>query len=294
MAFPPNLFLIGAQKAGTTFLANLIDQHPDICVSEPKEPAYLTRNRQRGLDWYRSRFKNPDAAYLVDATTGYTSSPLLSMDEDPEASGFWGVPERMQALSPQAALVYVVRDPVSRTYSAYWHNVRAGHESRPFREALEADSYYLRTSCYYDQLELYRRYFSREQILVLKFEDLVGDPSGTVARCFSFLSLDAPSSINVDQGKNRSFTYPAGLSHINKALSTVGGLGRVTKLLRPVMPSRLKSWLFGSVAKRVPPISPVDRQFLAKFFVERNTRLGEEYGIDVSNWLKPTRESGHA
>ena len=292
MAFPPNLFLIGAQKAGTTFLANLLDQHPDVCVSEPKEPGYLTRNRDRGLEWYRSRFRNPVARYLLDATTGYTSSPLPATDESPESSRFWGVPGRLKALSPQALLIYIVRDPVARTYSAYWHNVRAGHESRSFREAIAEDTYYLRTSRYYDQLALYRRHFSRERILVLRFEDLIRSPHDVLAKCYSFLSLHPPPTVDTEQGTNRSFTYPKGLSYLNRALSRVGGLGRVTKSLRPLLPSWMKNWLTNSVARKIPPISIQDRDYLAEYFAECNRQFAEEYETDTTDWQWPARKQG--
>ena len=54
--FPPQAYLIGAEKAGTTTLAFLLNQHADIQLAESKEPNYFTYEWDRGIDWYRSCF----------------------------------------------------------------------------------------------------------------------------------------------------------------------------------------------------------------------------------------------
>jgi hypothetical protein len=52
-----NTYLIGAQKAGTTYLAALLDQRPDVCVSDPKEPQFFTTG-------FRRRLRNLCAVFL--------------------------------------------------------------------------------------------------------------------------------------------------------------------------------------------------------------------------------------
>ena len=42
----PNLFLVGAQKAGTSALAGWLREHPEVCMSFPKEPGYLAFGEQ--------------------------------------------------------------------------------------------------------------------------------------------------------------------------------------------------------------------------------------------------------
>ena len=56
------------------------------------------------------------------------------------------------------------------------------------------------------------------------------------------------------------------------------------------MPSWFKNWLYSSVAKRIPPISAEDREFLGEYFEECNRKLAEGYGIDISEWYAPSRE----
>ena len=110
------------------------------------------------------------------------------------------MPKRIKDVSPDARIIYIVRDPVDRTYSGYWHSVRAGHETRGFREAIDGDSYYLRSSRYYDQLELYREHFSIELILVVTFEELTATPADTLSMRFSFLDMAPLAEPHVAQG----------------------------------------------------------------------------------------------
>jgi hypothetical protein len=284
--FPPEVFIIGAQKAGTTFLANLLGQHPEICVAEPKEPDFLTRHRDRGEAWYVSCFRNPGTRHLLDASTSYSASPLSSVpDPRPDReSPFAGVPRRLHELSPEAKLIYLLRNPVNRTYSAYWHNVRAGHERRPFREAISSSSFYLRVSRYYDQAELYLEHFPRESILLLLFEDLVKEPSRTVRQCLEFLKLAPLSELDLTVGRNASFVYRSGLDSVNRMTARWGGVSRALKPMGRIFPKAWSGWVSAVLTRKVPLMAPADRECLQEYFAEQNEQLSRELGVCVSRW----------
>ena len=78
MSFPPEVYLIGAQKAGTTTLAYLLAQHPDICIAKNKEPHYFTGNSAKSLTWYEKQFPNHENTLCIDASTSYSFAPLSS------------------------------------------------------------------------------------------------------------------------------------------------------------------------------------------------------------------------
>ncbi|MBR40512.1 MAG: hypothetical protein CMA89_01290 [Euryarchaeota archaeon] len=40
-----DVFLIGVPKAGTTWLSNILNQHPEICLSDPKEPNFVATHK---------------------------------------------------------------------------------------------------------------------------------------------------------------------------------------------------------------------------------------------------------
>jgi hypothetical protein len=173
-AFPPKVFVIGAQKSGTTQLASLLGQHPDICLARSKEPDIFSGRWCQGLDSFQSEFARLDRICL-DASTSYSCACLpryFSQDIGVE-SGFNGVPERIHSVSPDARFIYIMRDPVARAFFGYWHEVRAGRETRPFEIAVRQTTYFLRTSHYFGQIELYSHHINHPDVYWNKKHDEV-------------------------------------------------------------------------------------------------------------------------
>ncbi len=279
--FPPKAYLIGAQKAGTTFLASLLAQHPRVMLSEPKEAAFYTRHWERGLDWYRSCFADTRDRVLLDATPAYSMSPLPRDDGmEPPASRFAGVPERIHSVSPEARFIYVLRDPVERTYSAYWHNVRAGVERLPFREALRRDPGYLAASRYDLQIRRYLDCFPHSSLLILLFEELRNDPSAAVADCCAFLELDSFEPVMQDASRNRSVVLGTGLRWLDHALAPVGGLKHINRHLKPWLPAAVRDGLRRALTRPVPPLDDADREYLQAYFAPGNETLARLLTVD--------------
>jgi hypothetical protein len=284
--FPPSVYLIGAQKAGTTFLATMLDQHPNIVLSQPKESDYFTRNYHKGQDWYRERFVASDSSILVDASTSYTAAHVeASSDFLPmKKSKVDGVPERIHSIAPNAQFIYILRDPVERTYSSYWHDVRQGNEKLPFRKALEEDSSFLRISSYAEQLKMYLEYFPREAFQVLFFEDLIKDPVATARLCFKFLGVDENIVLDLKSGKNKSFVYRGYMNFINTVLSPLGGLNTIVKGVKSFFPEVVVTKLAKVMIKDVPKLTNDDREFLKQYFKEKNKMLEDVIGMKISHW----------
>lgn len=262
MPFPPQAFIIGAQKSGTTFLANLLDQHENVCVSHPKETNFFTQNWGEGTGWYKSCFDNHDAQLLIDASPSYSVAPLPGFSDSNEdlPQRAKGVPEKIRQLSPDSKFIYIIREPAKRTYSSYWHSVRGGYESRPFRVAIKRQSLYLRASHYYDQLMEYTSFFPAENFLIILFEDLIQSPRETLGQCCEFLELEQMENLMLDAGKNRSFQYAPFLSYINRKLQNVGGLNQFVKVVKPVVPDMLVKLVSSHVTSDIPKISEEDER----------------------------------
>ncbi|NMP33061.1 sulfotransferase domain-containing protein [Thalassotalea sp. M1531] len=270
--FPPKTFIIGAQKAGTTQLSALLSQHDEICLSEPKEPDFFTRNYDKGFDWYKSLFNNPDKC-LIDASTSYTSRPLPELYEKDQAESnnpLVGVPERIFKASPDAKLIYIVRNPVKRVYSGYWHQVTAGYEQRPLIQAIEESSYYKRFSKYAEQLQHYLEYFPKENVLVVEFEELIEEPKKVVNQCLSFMGIPEKENIELGLHKNKSFQLTGVLGFINQRLFRVKP---VLKTIRKLMPDVLVGYLGDKVTAKVPKITEDEHQFIAQYFEDEISRV---------------------
>jgi len=177
----PTFILVGAMKCGTTSLHQYLGAHPEICVSDPKEPNFFLDRNQKGLDWYRRCF-DEDAREYGEASTNYTKYP-----------SFQGVPERMHDLLPDLKLLYLVRDPVERALSHYAHNCAAGREAQSVDDAFRPveESHYLQTSRYHAQISCYLDHYPRERLLVVESERLRADRRAVLRKIFEFLGVSA-------------------------------------------------------------------------------------------------------
>jgi hypothetical protein len=178
----PNLFIIGAMKSATSSLYNYLESHPDIFLSEVKEPMHFSRkeNWSFGNTKYLGLFANAtDEAYVGEGSTEYTKLPFRE-----------GVAKRLYDFSPGARLVYVIRDPMNRTVSQYKHMVNAGEEKRSLADAIKAPSDYLTNSYYAYQLRPYLELFGREAIFIDTSEALAESPVDFCRRIFRWLNID--------------------------------------------------------------------------------------------------------
>lgn len=188
----PLFVIIGAMKCGTTSLHSYLDLHPQIGMSNPKEPNFFNEERtwDRGLPWFHGLF-DPEAEVWGEASTNYTKFPRFS-----------GVAEKIHHYDPAARLIYVVRDPVTRVISHYMTNVAHANEARPFEEALADldDNHYIHTSRYCAQIREYQRLFPPDQIRILELSDLSPDNvRGTLRDLFAYVGVD-PSFDHPDLG----------------------------------------------------------------------------------------------
>ncbi len=296
MGFPPTAFLIGAQKAGTTYLAGLLDQQPGLALSRPKEPHFFTRNRERGQDWYRACFPDPGPPVLLDASPSYAAAPLHLRERvaDPEQhSRLAGVPRRIREMSPNARFIYLLRDPVDRTYSAYWHEVRAGNESLPFAEALEADPVYLNASDYAGQAREYMRHFPRDRILFLWFEDLGRAPEAVVARCLEFLELSGEVAEAPEVGIHGGARPGRMARAVAWARNRVPGARGLEQGVWQALPGTVRSGIRGRLFRPIPPLEPEDRDRLRERLGPTVAPLAELAGDDpalrwpwTAGWLR--------
>lgn len=201
----PDYVLIGAQKCGTSFLYDLLTQHPYVEPATRKEVHYFDIHYSKGIDWYRGHFPQPTWKEGRRFITG-EASPYYVFH--PHAA------RRVAEILPNARLIVLLRNPVDRAYSGYHQSVRRGNEPLTTFEAaiemegtrlrgerekmLKDENYfsfryqkfsYLSRGVYVDQLVTWSRFFGRDQMLVLKSEDLFDQMQDTLERVLDFLGL---------------------------------------------------------------------------------------------------------
>lgn len=196
-AMLPNFLIIGAQKAGTTWLAALLRQHPEVFLAPGEVHFFDKAERYRlGLDWYASHFAAAGKARAVGEKT-----PDYLWAGGRGAEGHLpDVHRNLHRALPRAKLVVVLRDPVERAISAVNHILRSGRVSPRHRiDDLLLGSQRHRVEghgvidCgrYGRALEAYYALFDRRQVLVLIFEeDVVASPERGLRRTCEFLGVD--------------------------------------------------------------------------------------------------------
>jgi sulfotransferase family protein len=235
----PNLFVAGAPKAGTTSLWRYLGQHPMIYMAPMKEPNYFSGHRPRG----RPRVAD-EASYLrlfapgAEAKLRGEASPSYLWRADVAAPA-------IKRVSPAARIVIMLRDPVDRAHSSYWHAVRNGTEQRPFLEALHGDlrdrrpdglpSRYVDRSLYAEAVERYLRLFPGT-VHVGIFEEFFADVPGELRGLFEFLGVDTEVAVRIEPRPHNPFARPrsrvAGRIFISQRARAAGRL-LVPLSLRP-------------------------------------------------------------
>jgi sulfotransferase family protein len=285
----PNLIIIGARKCGTTSLHYYLDQHPEISMSRTKELGLFTRTEwQENVDWYRRQF-DPDAPVRGEGTPAYTTYPLA---ED--------VPERINALVPEAKLIYSVGDPVQRIVAQWvqWYatevdlapeSVNARMASEPLSEILrnydDPGNSYVCPSRYATQLERYLDVFDRSQIMVVDQFDLKHRRVETMKEIFRFLEVDdafeSPAFSQELNTHNEKFRPQAGFSRLRRAALSAGLRHVPPRLRRPIAKPLRRA--FSEKVDR-PTIHPEIMAGLELLLKDEADRLRELTGKSFPHW----------
>ena len=264
-----NFFVVGAAKSGTTALYNGLLGHPDVYLTTPKEPhffAYLADPVALGhlyLDEAAARrsYQALFAGVGDEAAVGDASTTNLVVA---------GAAEVIAREVPDARIVAVLRHPVDRAFSHWWHFRAAGGEDiADFAEALRQEEAraaagraftyrYLGWGRYAGQLRPYVERFGRERVLVHLYDDLCADAGAVLRATFRFLSVDD------------SVEMPP--------------LGRFNEM---VAPAPAHGWRARLARRRRPPtptLDPEQRAELTAGLEEEISALEALIGRDLSAW----------
>lgn len=282
MAFPPRLLIIGAQKAGTTTLAALLARHPDIALGTLKEPDFYTRRWSRGLDWYRANYPEPDVPWLIDASPSYTGGHA-----DPETGDPMPVAARIAETVTEPRFIFVMRDPVARAWSAYWHEVRFGDETRAPEDALAPDTGYIRLGIYADRLAEFIERFSTTHLLPLRFETVTGDQQATMDSVSDFLGIPPMTVESRPLAKNVGFQYSPSVRALRAVFPSERAFKGFVTGVKKVLPAPLRFWTKRLATQEIPPMPPDLGTRLAEIFEPHTQRLEQQLNMTFDQWTRP-------
>ena len=292
----PTFIVAGAPKCGTTALWGFLNEHPDVFMSQVKEPRFFTRTNtfgeqivrpgpvrpilyDRGMAWYESLFET-DLHVRGEASTLYFAAPDAA--------------DLIREHIPDVKLVFLLRDPVARLYSHYWQDHKSGIDMPPFErmvnEELPEFRYYALVSSYARHLERFLSRFTPDRVLTLLYEDLRQKPQETFARVCSFLGA-SPSFVPPSVGReyNRhSVPRVRALASLSVRLQHA----TPTQALPPVMRrslGRLRQWLsrINARPEAYPPLRADLRANLVSMFDTDIAFVESLLAVDLSSWRNP-------
>ncbi len=268
----PNTFIIGVQKAGTTTLDDWLSQHPSIYCYETLKDVHLFA-RYKSFAEIEERLKQEPVAYknepiVLQSAVNYVfyESMLLQIAQR----------------APGAKLIVILRNPVQRSFSAYSYFTKMLREKRSVHEALmykpktelpfskeNNDFTYIEHGMYAKQIKNCLKYFRKEQLLVLDYEELK-QPSFLLNKIFSFLQIDASFEPDLT---------PKNVTGTTKSASLQKGIIGQSKLKRFLIKYFVNPWM--PVTKR--------KKLKAKLF-EMNTGKGAGATVDKGMADKDTSD----
>jgi len=272
---------LGVQKAGTTWLHKVLEEHPQVFVArgeEDKDTRFFSHFYDYGYEWYERHFEpGRSAARRGEVSTSY----FYSKD----------APERVHRYRPDMRLLLCLRNPLDRLISNHRHEIRIGHvtgENRLLENGLANNPSYVEQSLYATQLAHWLEVFPLSSFHVLIFEEVFAAPEAAIRGVYEFLGVDPafrPPSLHekVNEGRiprsrlaDRAFRLAArGLRRIGLG-SLVDSVKRAgAKDLNRASETRSGSYM---------TLDPKTRRELQELFAQETRRLEEMLGRDLSVW----------
>lgn len=194
---------IGAPRSGTTWLSRCLEEHPEICMSRPKETFFFNKpyNRKRGISYYKSFFKHCSEGQVRGEFT-----PLYIRKES--------IARDIHEKFPDTKLIFCLRNPVERAFSHYLYDKKKGlGKWNDFNEVIEDyKNLYIDCGFYNEELQFYLKYFNREQILVFFHKEMLNNPTEVLKKLYEFLEVDSkfkPSVLykKINTTKDTNYKY---------------------------------------------------------------------------------------
>lgn len=305
----PDVYLIGAPKAGTTSLARWMAARPDICFSELKEPVYWATDYPalrtfRGFDTreaYEAMFSSPAARHAKVRAEGSTMY-LYSRD---------AVPSIVEAV-PDALFIVALRNPAELVVSFHRTQLLLLNESEPdfavaWQRSLAGPATvpsaldpklvdYAMVGRLGQAVERLLDVVPRRQVLFVMFDDLVRDQSAVWATLTSFIGVPVEPwpDFAVHNASARTYRF-RGLQRLKERPPPVlsGVIRWITHLSRDIQSAtirRLKHRFWWRPESK-PEVSPELRAELAEYFAADVATLGAALDVDLSSWTQKYRRA---
>lgn len=283
----PNFFIVGAAKSGTTSLYNYLRQHPDVYVSPMKEPHWFSRVKPHAK---RKAYAVTSEDEYLDLFRDWQGERAIG---EASPSYLWDsrAPYRIKERIPNAKIIVLLREPISRAHSHYLMDVRTGGQNKPFYEALVQDygsqrkgwyisHLYVELGLYCEQVSRYLDEFGPENVLILFFEDFAADTASALRSVTCFLGVDDDMVNHISYQERHNYNVMPRNRFSRLILNSHGA--RIVG--RRFLPESLRILLRDNMLSRggwKPSIESEAREFLQSIYAPENSRLEKLLGHEL-------------
>lgn len=276
----PTFIGIGAQRAATTWAYECLREHPQIFMARKKEIHFFNTHYDKGLSWYEEYFVGSEG---FDAIGEITPNYLNNSDAIP----------RMALVVPDARIFVILREPVSRAYSAY-KLFQDQYSGLSFEQACKHSEYLLRLSCYAADLKKLFDYYAKERVGVYLYEDVRQHPYEMLSDLYSRIGVDPSfkpkSAVEVYNpiilpGLQRFFAK-TGVASITASFKSTQFGKWLKKILVQRQHQLTRVMNASQKEKGFDPVGAEYRKELREFFCKDILETQSIIGRDLSSWLK--------
>lgn len=283
------LFIAGAQKSGTTSLKQYLGEHPAIATHLQKEFAYFYDETEFALG----------EKHAFEKYFGPVSSRQTLIAKNAGLYVKEAAIQRLQAHNPDCQVVLLLRNPADRAYSAYLMEKNYGNYSGSFEDVGQLTDqpvhgdwryeFFIRMGMYAEYVRMLYRYFPKDHVTCIRFEDFESQPVEICRQLFKKLNVD-PAFVPDTQVRYNVTHKMRSSGYARFVIQMLQNDNPIKKVARRIIP-RGQDYKLGEMLRNVnksssrPTKMPAAlRARLCTFYTKYNMELTELTGLNTSAW----------
>jgi len=208
----PNLFIVGHPRTGTSSLHNYLNQHPDVFMTSIKEPNFFASDFRIESDNYHKKSLYFPYRTERDYLTLYVKWNNEKIAGEASATNLCSKTSAKNIFNfnPKAKIIMMFREPVDFLYSYHsaavfslgenYKNLKTAlivekerRDGRCFSKRVIAPSwlFYSEFIKYTEQINRFLKYFNRDQVKIIIFDDFKENTEIIFRQVLAFLDVDS-------------------------------------------------------------------------------------------------------
>jgi hypothetical protein len=266
----PNFIYIGPDKAGSSWLHDVLIEHPQVFMTPAKDLYFFDRYFDKGVDWYAAHFEKATGQKIVgEVCQDYLFHPAAA--------------QRIEGVLEAPRFMVTLRDPVDRAFSSYLYMLKMGQQPGTFQEALLSRPELVDHGRYGSGLDRFADRFGDDSIYVAVFDDLGADPEKFIADLLQWLDLepfeltDELLATRLPASKARSAFVARLVRGAADWTREHNGAEIVGRVKRAPVVQRV---LYRPLSEK-PQLEPADAAFIRSALDEEMAQVEARFGVDI-------------